>query len=153
MKNKLDNVDFSILSILTEDAQTPYTEVAKRLIISPGTVHARMKKMRDLGLIIGATLNVDYAKMDWKFTVFLGIDLIISTQYKQVISSLMMVKEVVKIHHVTGKYDIFIKMHAKDSQHYRAVYQDEILTIDGIKGIESFISVEQNLTRHIQFLE
>lgn len=153
MKNKLDQVDFRILTILAEDAQTPYTEVAKRLIISPGTVHLRMRKMRDLGLIRGTTLNLDYSRMGWKFTVFLGIYLTQSTLYKQVIADLIAVKEVVKVHHVTGKYDIFIKMHAKDSIHYREVYQDSILTIEGIKGIESFISVEENLTRHIEFKE
>ena len=62
-----------------------------------------------------------------------------------------MVGEVVKVHHVTGKYDIFVKMHARDSIHYRQIYQDSILTIKGIKGIESFISVEENLSRHIYF--
>ena len=153
MKDRLDHVDFRILTILTEDAQTPYTEVAKKLIISPGTVHLRMRKMKDLGLIVGATLNLDYSKIDWKLTVFLGIYLTESTLYKEVITKLMEVKEVVQVHHVTGKYDIFMKMHAKDSIHYREVYQDYILTIDGIKAVESFISVQENLTRHIEFKE
>lgn len=151
MKNRLDQVDFEILNILTQDAQTPYTEVAKRMIISPGTVHARMRKMKELGLIVGATLNLDYSKMDWKLTIFLGIYLTESTLYKEVITDLLMVGEVVKVHHVTGKYDIFVKMHARDSIHYRQIYQDSILTIKGIKGIESFISVEENLSRHIYF--
>ncbi|PIB38748.1 Lrp/AsnC family transcriptional regulator [Maribacter sp. 4G9] len=151
MKNRLDQVDFEILNILTQDAQTPYTEVAKRMIISPGTVHARMRKMKELGLIVGATLNLDYSKMDWKLTIFLGIYLTESTLYKEVITNLMRVGEVVKVHHVTGKYDIFVKMHARDSIHYRQIYQDSILMIKGIKGIESFISVEENLSRHIYF--
>ncbi len=153
MKNKLDHVDFRILTILAEDAQTPYTEVAKKLIISPGTVHLRMRKMRELGLIVGTTLNLDYSKIGWNLTVFLGIYLTESTLYKEVITNLMKIEEVVKVHHVTGKYDIFIKMHAKDSIHYRKVYQDSILTITGIKAVESFISVQENLTRHIEFKE
>ncbi|AZQ59288.1 winged helix-turn-helix transcriptional regulator [Maribacter sp. MJ134] len=149
MKNKLDQVDFNILSILAEDAQTPYTEVAKTLIISPGTVHTRIKKMREMGLILGASLNLDYTVMGWNFTAFLGIYLTKITLYKQVIENLIKIREVVKVHHVTGKYDIFIKMHTRDSIHYREIYQDAILTVEGIKGVDSFISVEQNLTRHI----
>lgn len=151
MKNKLDQVDFNILTILTENAQTAYTEVAKQLIISPGTVHARMKKMREMGLVVGASLNLDYAVMEWKLTVFLGIYLTKSTLYKEVIAELVNIKEVVKVHHVSGKYDIFIKLHTKDSIHYRDIFQNKILTINGIKGVESFISVEQNLNRHIDF--
>ncbi|MRI00081.1 hypothetical protein GH721_05975 [Kriegella sp. EG-1] len=48
---------------------------------------------------------------------------------------------------------MFIKMHAKDSIHYRKVYQDSILTINGIKGIESFMSIEESMSRHINFEE
>ncbi|MGB3143924.1 MAG: Lrp/AsnC ligand binding domain-containing protein [Maribacter sp.] len=153
MRNKLDHVDFNILNILAENAQTPYTDVAKKLIISPGTVHMRMRKMRDMGLITGATLSLDYAKMGWKMTIFLGIFLSEIGLFKKVMKKLNAIEEVVQIHHVTGKYDIFMKMHARDSYHYKKVYQDDILSISGIRGIESFISIEENLGRHIQFVE
>ena len=142
-----------VLNILAENAQTPYTDVAKKLIISPGTVHMRMRKMREMGLITGATLSLDYAKMGWKMTIFLGIFLSEINLFKKVMKKLNEIEEVVKIHHVTGKYDIFIKMHARDSFHYKQVYQDEILSITGIRGIESFISIEENVERHIQFIE
>ena len=151
MKNKLDKVDFKILGLLSDNAQMPYTEVAKKLCISPGTVHARTKKMKTLGVIKGATLSLDYSKIGWKMTVFLGVYLRETILYKQVIDELMKVPEIVKIHHSSGKYDIFVKMHAKDSMHYRQVYQEAVLTIEGIKGVESFMSVEENMSRHIEF--
>ena len=125
MKDIVDEMDFKILSLLADNAQMPYTEVAKKAGISPGTVHARTKKMINLGLIKGATLKLDYSKIGWKMTIFLGVYL--------------------------RKYDIFLKMHAKDSMHYGNVYQETILTIDGIKGVESFMSVEENMSRHISF--
>ncbi|MDO1513358.1 Lrp/AsnC ligand binding domain-containing protein [Maribacter confluentis] len=153
MRNKLDQVDFNILNILADNAQTAYTDVAKQLTISPGTVHMRMRKMRDMGLITGATLTLDYAKMGWKMTIFLGIFLSEISLFKSVMKKLNDIEEVVKIHHVTGKYDIFIKMHARDSNHYKQVYQDEILSVAGIRGIESFISIEEKVERHIQFIE
>ncbi len=151
MKHKLDEVDFTILSLLAENAQMAYTEVAKRATISRGTVHMRMKKMRDLGIVNGATLDLDYMKIGWEMTIFLGLFLRESSLFKKVIKQLEKVPEVVKIHHTTGKYDVFVKMHAKDSIHYRNVYQEHILTIKGIREVESFISVEQNLNRHIEF--
>jgi len=43
--SKLDDTDYGILSILMQDAKTPYTEISNRLDISTGTVHARLKKM------------------------------------------------------------------------------------------------------------
>lgn len=153
MKDKLDAVDHKILSILSEDAQMNYTEVAKRAGISPGTVHMRTRKMKNLGVIKGATLSVDYSKLGWKMTVFLGVFLREASLYKSVIDALSNVPEVVKIHHSTGKYDIFVKIHAKDSLHYRQLYQESILVIEGIRDIESFISLEENMNRHINFEE
>ena len=151
MKNKLDSVDFKILGLLSDNAQMPYTEVAKKVDISPGTVHSRIKKMKNLSVIKGATLSLDYSKIGWKMTVFLGVNLRETILYKQVIDQLAKIPEIVKIHHSTGKYDIFAKIHAKDSIHYRQVYQEAILTIDGIKDIETFMSVEENMSRHIEF--
>ncbi|WP_209404547.1 Lrp/AsnC family transcriptional regulator [Pseudozobellia sp. WGM2] len=153
MKDKLDAVDHKILSILSEDAQMNYTEVAKRAGISPGTVHMRTRKMKNLGVIKGATLSIDYSKLGWKMTVFLGMFLREASLYKNVIDALSNVPEVVKIHHSTGKYDIFVKIHAKDSLHYRQLYQESILVIEGIRDIESFISLEENMNRHISFGE
>ena len=124
MKDKLDAVDHKILTILSEDAQMNYTEVAKRAGISPGTVHMRTRKMRNLGVIKGATLSLDYSKLGWKMTVFLGLYLREASLYKSVIDKLSEVPEVVKIHHSTGKYDVFVKIHARDSIHYRQLYQE-----------------------------
>lgn len=151
MKDRLDTVDHRILTLLSEDAQMNYTEVAKRAGISPGTVHMRMRKMRNLGVIRGATLTLDYSKMGWKLTVFLGIYLREASLYEKVIGKLLEVPEVVKVHHSTGKYDVFLKIHAKDSIHYRQLYQESILTIEGIQGVESFISLEERVSRHISF--
>ncbi|MBD1259184.1 Lrp/AsnC ligand binding domain-containing protein [Maribacter polysiphoniae] len=151
MRDKLDSVDHKILTLLSGDAQMPYTEVAKKAGISPGTVHMRTRKMRNMGVIKGATLSLDYSKMGYKMTVFLGIYLRESFLYKTVMEELAEIPEVVKIHHSTGKYDVFIKVHAKDSIHYRVLFQESILTIEGIREIESFISVEEKMSRHINF--
>ena len=48
---KLDDVDRKILDILIDNTRTPFTDIAKRLLISAGTVHVRVKKMEDLAII------------------------------------------------------------------------------------------------------
>lgn len=151
MSKKLDDTDFKILSLLSKDAQMPYTEVAKKADVSSGTVHLRVKKLKELGVIKGTTLSMDYARMGWKLTIFLGIFLKKSAEYTLIIELLSLIPEVVKIHHITGRYGVFIKVHAKDSQHFRDVYQNKILVIKGIKRTETFMSLEECLNRHILF--
>jgi len=50
MNKQLDDIDLKILSILMKDAKTPFTDIAKQLFVSSGTVHVRMKKMAE-GLV------------------------------------------------------------------------------------------------------
>ena len=54
---EIDNLDIQILSILMKNATTPYTEIAKELIVSGGTIHVRMKKLEEMGVIKGASLE------------------------------------------------------------------------------------------------
>ena len=72
-KIKLDNLDHQILDILIDNTRTPFTDIAKRLLISAGTVHVRVKKMEEAGLIKGSSLTLDYNKMGYSFIAYVGI--------------------------------------------------------------------------------
>ena len=100
---EIDNVDLKILNILMEDAKIPYTEVAKRVFVSGGTVHVRMKKLEEMGIVTGTTLKMDYSKLGYDVTCFLGIFLLQSSLYDSVVKSLKEIPEIVKIHYTTGK--------------------------------------------------
>ena len=56
-KFMLDEIDHQILDILIENARTPFTDIAKKLLVSAGTIHVRVKKMEDEGIIQGSTLT------------------------------------------------------------------------------------------------
>ena len=57
---KLDEVDHQILDLMIDNTRTPFTDIAKQLNISAGTVHVRVRKMEEIGIITGSTLTVDY---------------------------------------------------------------------------------------------
>ena len=42
----LDEIDHQILDILIENARTPFTDIAKQLLVSAGTIHVRVKKWK-----------------------------------------------------------------------------------------------------------
>jgi Lrp/AsnC family transcriptional regulator, regulator for asnA, asnC and gidA len=149
----IDNVDLKILALLTEDAKMPYTEVAKKVFVSGGTVHVRMRKMEEMGIVKGTTLRMDYSKMGFDITAFLGIYLEKSSLYDEVIKKLNTIPEIVKIHYTTGNYNIFVKMHCRDTRHLKDVLHDKIQKVEGIERTETIISLEESLNRHIQFMD
>lgn len=147
-KFELDPLDFKILEILVKDANLPYTEIGSRLDVSGGTVHVRMKKMESLGIVKGAQLLIDYAKIGWDITAFLGIYLDKSSLYEDVAEQLQQIPEVVNIHYTTGIYSIFAKIICRDTQHLREVLHDKIQRVTGIQRTETFISLEESLIRN-----
>ena len=98
---EVDNVDLKILSLLMEDANIPYTEIAKKIFVSGGTVHVRMKKMQEMGIVTGAQLKVDHAKLGYDIIAFLGIYLEKSSMYQEVVEKLRQIPEIVfrALHH------------------------------------------------------
>jgi len=116
---EIDNVDLKILALLTEDAKIPYTEIAKKVYVSGGTVHVRMRKMEEMGIVKGTTLSMDYSKLGIDVTAFMGIYLERSSLYDKVTEKLKEIPEIVKMHYTTGNYSIFIKIHCRDTRHPR----------------------------------
>lgn len=151
-KFELDPLDYKILEILVKDANLPYTEIGSRLDVSGGTVHVRMKKMESLGIVKGAQLLIDYSKIGWDITAFLGIYLDKSSLYEDVAKQLEQIPEVVNIHYTTGIYSIFVKIICRDTQHLREVLHDKIQRVSGIQRTETFISLEESLIRNTPLL-
>ena len=146
---EVDNLDLAILAILTRNAMTPFTEIAKELLISGGTVHVRMKKMTDLGIIKGAHLQINPQKIGYDVCAFLGIYLEKGSQYNQAADQLKQIKEIVELHYCTGSYSMFAKVICRDTAHLREVLNERIQAVEGIQRTETFISLEERVKRPI----
>ncbi len=150
-KLEIDNTDLRILSYLMQDANMPFTEIGQKLGISGGTIHVRMNKMREKGIVKGSQLIIDVSKLGWDITAFLGIYLDKSSLYEEVAADLIAITEVVNIHYTTGIYSIFAKIVCRDTQHLREVLHDKIQKVGGIQRTETFISLEESVNRSIPF--
>jgi Lrp/AsnC family transcriptional regulator for asnA, asnC and gidA len=149
---ELDDTDRKILSLLIEDAKIPYTEIARKVHVSGGTVHVRMARLEELGIVKGATLKMDYQKLGYGVNAFLGIYLLKSSVYNSVAEQLREIPEVVSIHFTTGNYGVFARLVCRDTQHLRDVLHDRVQLIEGIERTETLISLEETLNRPIQLM-
>ena len=148
----LDKLDRQILSVLMHDAGQAYTDIAKKLFVSGGTVHVRMKKLKGMGLVQGAQLVVDYNKLGFDICAFLGIYLDKSSLYDKVAEELKKIPEVVEAYYTTGLYSIFTKIRCRDTEHLRGVLHDKIQNISGIQRTETFICLQESINRPIDIL-
>ena len=143
-KYKLDEVDHQILDMLIDNTRIPFTDIAKKLIISAGTVHVRVKKMEEAGIIQGSSLTLDYKKLGYSFIAYVGVYLNNTSQTNFVLERLNKIPYITNSHITTGKFNIFCKIRAKNTSHAK----DIIFMIDDIEGVyrtETMISLEESI--------
>lgn len=149
---RLDQLDRQILSKLVEDGKIPYTDLAKQLFVSSGTIHVRMKKMEELGIVKGSSLTLDYHKLGYDVTAYLGVFLENGSHYEDVVRQLGEIPELVEANYTTGRYSLLCKIVCKDTNHLRHVLQDKIEQIPGVQRTETFVSLEERISRPLNFL-
>lgn len=147
-----DKLDRQILSRLMKNAKRPYTDIAHELAVSGGTIHVRMKKLEDSGVVKGYLLEVDHEKLGFDVCAFLGIYLEKSSMYQDASEQLTQISEIVAAHYTTGLYNIFAKVICRDTNHLREVL-NKIQNISGIQRTETFISLEESINRPIELVD
>jgi Lrp/AsnC family transcriptional regulator for asnA, asnC and gidA len=147
-KLNLDKLDLQIIQHMV-DGDVSYADLGKKLFVSGGTVHVRIKKLQEAGIVKGYKMNVDFKKMGYDVIAFIGIYLEKSSLYDSVAKELQKIKEIVRVNYTTGNYSMFAEIVCRDIEQLRFVLHDELQKIKGIERTETFISLEESLNRPV----
>ena len=148
-KLNLDKLDLQIIQEMMEDAEISYADLGKKLFVSGGTIHVRIKKLEELKVVKGKKLSVDLKALGYDVIAFIGIYLEKSSLYDAVARELKKIPQIVRLNYTTGNYSMFAEIVCKDIQQLRFVLHDELQKIKGIERTETFISLEESLDRNV----
>lgn len=146
---RIDNLDKSILIALMDNARTAYAELAKRFAVSPGTIHVRVEKMKQAGIIEGTRVQVNPKKLGYDVCCFIGIILKSARDYPVALAKLEQLEEVVEAYYTTGHYNVFIKIMTRSIDELQQVLVNKIQVIDEIQSTETLISLQQPIDRDV----
>lgn len=150
IKSQIDPLDQQILQALVVDARTPYAEMAKNFGVSAATIHVRVEKMRQAGIIEGTKIRINERKLGFDVCCFIGIILKSAKDYDKVIAKLNEFDEVVEAYYTTGNYSIFIKVMTHTIEELHRVLAGKIQSIDEIQSTETLISMQNPILRGIK---
>ena len=148
-KLNLDKLDFQIIQEMMENAGISYADLGKKLFVSGGTIHVRIKKLEEIGVVKGTRLSVDLKALGYDVIAFIGIFLEKSSLYDTVAKELRKIPEIVRLNYTTGNYSMFAEVVCKDIKQLRFVLHDELQKIKGIERTETFISLDESLSRNV----
>ncbi|MHA1729511.1 MAG: Lrp/AsnC family transcriptional regulator [Promethearchaeota archaeon] len=104
---KIDDLDKEIIGILESDSRVSYRDISKKLRISVGTVHNRIKKMESRKILKGFLLNLDAEKLGYvlRFLILLSID---GRYIKEVLETIRTHPHITAVYQITGDFSAVI---------------------------------------------
>lgn len=145
---QLDELDEQILRMIATNARIPFLEVARECDVSGAAIHQRIQKLTNLGILKGSEYILDPEKIGYETCAYIGINLKDPSTFQSVLKALDKIPEVVECHFTTGKYDMFIKIYARNNHHLLSIIHDKLQPL-GLARTETLISFNEAIKRQI----
>ncbi len=139
----LDDRDRKLLGLLQKDAETPVTELAEAVALSPSACSRRITRLKDEGYIAGSVALLDRPKMGLPTTVFVIVRTAQHshawlTAFHRAVAGL---PEIVEVHRLTGNFDYILKLVLPNVEYYDLIYKQLLSKVE-LYDISAYISME-----------
>lgn len=126
-----DTTEDRILSVLEEDAQASYAEIAEQAGVSKPTVRKYIEQMESEGVIVGYSADVDPKKLSGRSIALVGID-VESERYVEVTRKLKENAGIEALYTSSGDHMLMAEVHAIDGHAVGEIISNQIVTVDGV---------------------
>ena len=140
----LDSLDLAIARALERDARISLLELSRQLGTSRTTVSERLNRLVEQGFVRGFHARLDYPRLGYPLTAFVAIQAQ-QPMALEVIAALKQLPEVEEIHAVTGRFDLLVKVRARNTEHLQLILINKIQTIPNIGRGETMLSLATHL--------
>lgn len=137
MAKDVDQKDKAILAALRTNAKASVQEIAALTQIPATTVHQRIKRMEQLGIIRGYRVILDEAKLGIKAKAVVFIN-----GSKQLPQQLRSLEAVTRVAAVVGEYDYLVEIAGGDLEEIHMTLR-YLKRIDGVQNLHAYMVLEQ----------
>ncbi|UOE45848.1 Lrp/AsnC family transcriptional regulator [Agromyces larvae] len=118
---QLDDLDREIIARLHENARIPNVDLARAVGISPSTCLARVRSLRERGVIRRYTAEIDPAALGYTLQALVSVRIRPGARHlmEQISDDLRREPEVAQLFFLGGTEDFLIHVRVRDSEHVR----------------------------------
>ncbi len=150
---KLEKLDRKILSIISNDARTPFRNVAELCGVSRAAVHQHVQRMIERGVITGSGYRINPKDLGYTTCTYVGVRLERAALYKEVLPQIEAIPQVVECYYTTGPYSMLLKVYAIDNSDLMEILSNRIQSIEGVASTETLISLAEGFVRSIPVID
>jgi DNA-binding Lrp family transcriptional regulator len=140
----IDDVDRAILGLLAEDARVTNQRLADHVGVAPSTALARLRALRERGVIRGFHAEVDLAALGRPLQALLAVRLAVHAreQIDAFTDAVRQLPGVLMVFHLTGVTDYLVWVAAADAQDLREFVVDHLATHPSVAHAETSLIYE-----------
>jgi Lrp/AsnC family transcriptional regulator for asnA, asnC and gidA len=146
---EIDSVDRKILVALQKDARMSYQAIAERLRISTGTVHNRIKKLTEQGVLGEPKANIQIEALGHRLHAFIGVTLKEASKMETVQRKLTAIPQVLESYYTTGEFSLICKLVVRETSELYAILTERIQRIAEIQSTYTYVVLETLLHREL----
>ncbi|MEO9460054.1 MAG: Lrp/AsnC family transcriptional regulator [Lentilitoribacter sp.] len=149
--SELDRIDLRILTLLSNNARISNKEIAADVKLAPSSVHERVKRLLESGILKGSYSDIDLDKIGLPIKALLFIQLAEhrKSDLEEFLNRLLDIAEVKGGWMVTGKFDAIVEIVARDTNHVHRVVIEKFSSREEIHRIETSIIFESITQRDL----
>jgi len=147
-RQQFDKLDLRILNVLSRNARKPFLEIARECNVSGAAIHQRIQKLMAAGIIKGFESIINHEAVGYETCAYIGFFLNDPSKFNDIVEQLNNIPEVVECHYTTGKYDIFIKVYARNNENLLEFIHKKLQPI-GVGRTETIISFKEKFHRQV----
>ncbi|MBG6064948.1 Lrp/AsnC family transcriptional regulator [Micromonospora ureilytica] len=137
----VDEIDLALLAALQADATQAYADLGKRVGLSAGSAHERVRKLRERGVIRRTTIDVDPAAVNCGVLAFVMLQANAWMGNPPTRDALAAIPEIQEAHIIAGSASLLVKVRTSTPEQLQAVLR-QAFDIDGVTGTETIVVLE-----------
>ncbi len=120
----MDDLDRQIISRLNEDGRMPYSRIAQDCAVATTTIHQRVKRLVDSGVIKGTRVRVDWETVGLPVTAQVSVEAPNTKALASVAEDLSAIPFIQNCFAVTGEFDLLMTVRARSSEHLGEILEE-----------------------------
>ncbi|MBN1860313.1 MAG: Lrp/AsnC family transcriptional regulator [Candidatus Thermoplasmatota archaeon] len=144
MSIMIDRKDELILAELKKNARNSTKNIAAIVNVPRVTVHDRIKKMIQQGIIKSFNVSIDYKKIGYGTEVFIFVSFVPTSDVSQreLAKRIAKLPGVYEVHIISGEYDLILKVRGKSLDDIGVLVVDKLRQMKGVGRTLTFACFE-----------
>ncbi|WP_181034945.1 Lrp/AsnC family transcriptional regulator [Arthrobacter sp. B0490] len=146
--SKLDRLDLRLLLELVRDPRAQVSELGELLGVARNTAQTRIRRLLRAGILRTGGRELDLEALGYDVVAFITIE-VAHRELDGVIAALRTVNQVLEVHEISGRGDVWCRVAATDTHHLQAALRS-VLKIKGVIRTETVLALHEHIPYRVE---